>query len=960
MTTTSSSMISSSSDNDDNDNNTSPMFGLRSLNANDIGWGESPLMKKNPSTTTRSDDEPVSSSSSSDTEDDDEDEEDIKSIKSYASSSVPPSPTTTTTEIMNNDSTSSENDDEEEDEKDKQIKNSDEESTNPFWVLSSDKTKKNKKSTKEKKKEQQQNNKRENTSADASEVTNNFLGKDSSLKRKRDKKQSPQTNNKTMKRNGKTRDDTVKSSVAVSDKSSINNDNIMTKNTISGKIAVKDNVRQEGNTIDKSTVAKVAEELDQEEEPYYKVESMNDSGTKVKLTLYKKNDRVSIVGSAYVQCIKGTVEILGYTLNGNSDSIENEDENKVGSVEIHSPNWMSTLTIENKNPCGNINKDNEDSFSSSSSSTVIIKSTLEEECSFEIIPINDKNKTTTTTMTDSSNTKILPITIPSSWKTTADYICKQYRSKEGNNDSEEEMRILICGAKHVGKSSSLRYVINRLLSCQEEKHFHQIMNNNKKKSNNTKKNNFVGVSVLDCDVGQPEFTPPGIASLTLVPKPILSPPCVHMSMTSPLSSPSSFPSGIKKLKTKPSNVQDNNIYEKKYQCLSSFFFGDVLSKSDPLRYLNILGHLKSSYDEYNNNHRHNKLPLVVNTDGWVKGLGNEILGNIIQLVNPTHIIQIMGSTRTKMFYLPQLVPPASTPDDQQQEQEYSDHGAQIFTVESYSLNNNNKQITSNKNLTNYSKIQSTSADLRCLKLCCYFLPGGYSSVFEHHHLRKNNMNNYRSNINTSVFFQTQAGIIDRYGVIAKKISEMKPYVVSIDNIEICLEESDSGDVGIRDYINSQEYDTLSLDCLNGSVVGLLCRNVSSESSSQISVEIPQCLGLGIVRSIDTRQRLLFILSPLSLEEIQQTNLIHAGGKILLPDEMIAQGLIQTQQYLHHYEQLEDNRTTPYIDCDYFSNGSCSLPYLNCDGLLSGIVGFFPQNSSSSPSYQSPRQQLNKR
>jgi len=491
-------------------------------------------------------------------------------------------------------------------------------------------------------------------------------------------------------------------------------------------------------------------------------------------------------------------------------------------------------------------------------------------------------------------------------------------------------------------------------------------NNNKKKSNNTKKNNFVGVSVLDCDVGQPEFTPPGIASLTLVPKPILSPPCVHMSMTSPLSSSSSFPSGIKKkkIKTKLSNVQDNNIYEKKYQCLSSFFFGDVLSKSDPLRYLNILGQLKSSYDEYNNNHRHNKLPLVVNTDGWVKGLGNEILGNIIQLINPTHIIQIMGSTRTKMFYLPQLVPPASsTPDDQQQQQqqqEYSDHGAQIFTVDSYSLNNNNKQITSNRNLTNYSKIQSTSADLRCLKLCCYFLPGGYSSIFEHHHLRKNNMNNTRNNVNTSVFFQSQAGIIDRYGVIAKKVSEMKPYVVSIDNIEICLEESDSGDVGIRDYINSQEYDTLSLDCLNGSVVGLLCRNVSSESSSHISVETPQCLGLGIVRSIDTRQRLLFILSPLSLEEIQQTNLIHAGGKILLPDEMIAQGLIQTQQYLHHHEQLEDTRTTPYNDCDYFSNGSCSLPYLNCDGLLSGIVGFFPQNSSSSPSYQSPRQQLNKR
>jgi polynucleotide 5'-kinase involved in rRNA processing len=34
------------------------------------------------------------------------------------------------------------------------------------------------------------------------------------------------------------------------------------------------------------------------------------------------------------------------------------------------------------------------------------------------------------------------------------------------------------------------------------------------------------------------------------------------------------------------------------------------------------------------------LPLVVNTDGWVKGLGQELLGAVIDVVAPAHILQV--------------------------------------------------------------------------------------------------------------------------------------------------------------------------------------------------------------------------------------------------------------------------------------------------------------------------------
>jgi mRNA cleavage and polyadenylation factor CLP1 P-loop len=35
-----------------------------------------------------------------------------------------------------------------------------------------------------------------------------------------------------------------------------------------------------------------------------------------------------------------------------------------------------------------------------------------------------------------------------------------------------------------------------------------------------------------------------------------------------------------------------------------------------------------------------QLPLVVNTDGWVKGLGQELLGAVIDVVAPAHILQV--------------------------------------------------------------------------------------------------------------------------------------------------------------------------------------------------------------------------------------------------------------------------------------------------------------------------------
>jgi hypothetical protein len=70
----------------------------------------------------------------------------------------------------------------------------------------------------------------------------------------------------------------------------------------------------------------------------------------------------------------------------------------------------------------------------------------------------------------------------------------------------------MCGAKGVGKSTFLQYMTNRMLSTSV--------------SSNISAQQCV--AILDLDSGQPEFSPPGLLILSIVSKPIMSDPSMHM------------------------------------------------------------------------------------------------------------------------------------------------------------------------------------------------------------------------------------------------------------------------------------------------------------------------------------------------------------------------------------------------------------------------------------------------
>ena len=199
---------------------------------------------------------------------------------------------------------------------------------------------------------------------------------------------------------------------------------------------------------------------------------------------------------------------------------------------------------------------------------------------------------------------------PSDSKATTSTTTTTVNATFDNDDDNGTIRSLVCGAKGVGKSTLLRYSINRIL-----------------KKHDT-------VAVIDCDVGQPEFTVPGMVSLHLISSPVLHP--------------------------NYANIKEPIL---------SHYVGDISTKSDPQAVVVAIDKLinryreccsqksKSIRQEYSNAASNNifaalnkddidtidtqsNIPLVVNTDGWIRYTGAEILSNIVKTLNPTHVLHI--------------------------------------------------------------------------------------------------------------------------------------------------------------------------------------------------------------------------------------------------------------------------------------------------------------------------------
>ncbi|KAJ3820453.1 hypothetical protein F5880DRAFT_1487999 [Lentinula raphanica] len=163
--------------------------------------------------------------------------------------------------------------------------------------------------------------------------------------------------------------------------------------------------------------------------------------------------------------------------------------------------------------------------------------------------------------------------MPSSWDRALDGV---HLPTENTTDNDSPPNIyLVTGPKKVGKSSFARALSNRLLS-----RHHQV-------------------AYLDLDPGQSEFTPGGLLALSLISRPILGPPFTHPTIPA-----------------------------------RSHFLGAFSPKASPGLYIESVKDLvqfwarELGWGTGQHQRQGNAVPLVVNTMGWTKGLGADLMSTI--------------------------------------------------------------------------------------------------------------------------------------------------------------------------------------------------------------------------------------------------------------------------------------------------------------------------------------------
>ncbi|GAB2264257.1 hypothetical protein Droror1_Dr00026391 [Drosera rotundifolia] len=355
------------------------------------------------------------------------------------------------------------------------------------------------------------------------------------------------------------------------------------------------------------------------------------------------------------------------------------------------------------------------------------------------------------------------IFIPESWADAADSIAY-------DSVTSPPPVAFICGPKNSGKTTFSRHLLNTFLL------------------------RYKRVAYLDTDVGQPEYTPPGCLSLIIVDKitPDLAVPC---------------------LKTPE-------------RC---YFFGDISLKRDPATCLKYIRALYDYYNEHctlNNNGSpgRDELPLIVNTPGWVKGIGYDILVDMLQHISPTHVVKINISAASKnlpagAFWLDK--------DD------YA--SVNLIEIDSARRDSYNRSVL----------VQKEARLIRDFRLMAYFRQCFPSDV--------------------------SLGTIKE---LAHAIACRPPYQVPIPCIKI-------------KHLHCQVPSTEVFYSLNATIVGLAVNSGNSES-------IPVCVGLGIVRGIDTFKNLLYVITPVPQSTLASVNLL-LQGFIQLPC-----GLLQVQGCISPY------------------------------------------------------------
>uniref|UniRef100_A0A8C8VNQ1 Polynucleotide 5'-hydroxyl-kinase NOL9 n=1 Tax=Pelusios castaneus TaxID=367368 RepID=A0A8C8VNQ1_9SAUR len=322
-------------------------------------------------------------------------------------------------------------------------------------------------------------------------------------------------------------------------------------------------------------------------------------------------------------------------------------------------------------------------------------------------------------------------------------------------------------------------------------------------------NHLPCVEYLECDLGQTEFTPPGCVSLINVSEPCLGPPFTHQRMPRKM-----------------------------------VYYGEASCDQDTERYIDTVKYVFNSYKK--------EVPLVINTMGWVKGVGLLLLVDIIRLLSPSHIVQIRVEDVKDM--------PHFTP-------EYMSLAAGLHTKGKLQSKCKSMDVSGTEDWKQYEGERDFQTSATGHKLLCVQpeFPGAGNAGEARVH----------SSILRDVALLGYLGQLQPLETSSVlPLHSLIPYQVSFNAVALSVVHTDVAPTHIMYSVNA-------------SWVGLckILDEVRSQTDGPVlltQTPVCDCLGFGIIRGVDMERKLYHILTPVPPENLRLVNCLLLGN-INIPD-----------------------------------------------------------------------------
>lgn len=491
--------------------------------------------------------------------------------------------------------------------------------------------------------------------------------------------------------------------------------------------------------------------------------------------------------------------------------------------------------------------------------------------------------------------------IPHKWQLALHHLSTCALSA-AQHPQEESVVALVRGSKKVGKSTLSRMVLERLLSM----------------------GNVVGgrVAYLELDLGQSDFGPPGMVALHVLALTDNARAKAAQEEIDPIHQ-------IELARQEASErehaeaVTSSDFSHGAHSSITlgpgwcqprvparAHFVGDVSPRDDPESYvaavLDLIEYFRAQIQPGDSNEDgvSQRVPLVINTQGWIKGLGADLASRIEPMLRPTHIFDVVPRGSSDL-----LPPPTRGQPWLDAEGAILGSGPEIVTLESVSqlgfmqgsFGNGDKRTTAGDGQLNGTSRANDEVQG----------PGDGGSTPPRYVIevgsrlapaetRLLNMMSYLYATQLSPGRAGNSSQIQGSWDFSEPLVHRRPLVVDV---------AQGLKAGIRVLaLGSSVPDSLKLMALNSSIVAIVVTDASvqvaeaqeqhgpwkaafhraAEIVSSGLASSSRCVGLGIVRSVDAeagRVHLLTPLDPAFLHEIQSTTGVGIGlvkGALELP------------------------------------------------------------------------------